>query len=207
MARAISVNQLYSKRRKLLPFDGKFAKSFGNPELKGAWLVWGGSGSGKTSLVLQLCKYLTRFGRVCYNSKEEGDSESFKMACQREKMEECKRRFIIVDNESISEAKERLKKKKAPDFYVIDSLQYAQMSYAEYLELIEAHKNKLFIIISHADGREPEGKVAKKIRYDVSVKIRVEGYAAFIVSRYGGGSPFIIWEKGADEYHGFNLNK
>ena len=37
-------------------------------------VVWGKSGNGKTSFVLQLCKELTRYGKVAYDSLEEGSS-------------------------------------------------------------------------------------------------------------------------------------
>jgi len=183
-------------------FDGKYAASFGSPELRGSWFIWGGSGNGKTSFVLQLCKYLTRFGRVAYNSMEEGDSQSFMLACQRESMEEVKRKFILLDKEPINELKERLRKRKAPQICVIDSIQYSQMSYSEYTELLNEFPNTLFLIISHAEGKEPEGKIAKKIRYDSYIKIRIEGFVAFVKSRYGGEAPFTIWEEGAQKYHG-----
>ena len=44
------------------------------------------------------------------------------------------------------------------------------------------------------------------MRYDSDVKIRVEGYKAFVTTRYEdpdkgeGGADFIIWEQGAAEY-------
>lgn len=202
MARAVSINQLYSKKRKLLAFDGEYAESFGLPELKGAWLIWGGSGMGKTTGTLKICKYLTRFGRVAYNSMEEGDSESFKLACRRVGMEEVKSRFILLNKEPIAELRERLRKHKAPEIVVIDSIQYSQMSYADYVQMCNEFDSTLFIILSHADGKEPDGKIAKKIRFDVSVKIRVEGYVAFVKSRFGGEKPLVIWKEGADKYHG-----
>lgn len=205
MSRAVSVNQLYAKKRKVLAFDGEFAASFGLPELTGAWIIWAQSASGKTNFVLKLCKYMTRFGRVAYNSMEEGDSQSFKIACQRVAMEEVKSKFIILDNEPVAELKERLRKHKAPQIIVIDSIQYSQLSYNDYIALKTEFKNVLFLIISHAEGKEPEGKVAKKIRYDAMVKIRVEGHVAFPAGRYGGGAPFVSWKEGADKYHGANI--
>ncbi len=205
MSRAVSITQLYAKKRKILPFDGEYAASFGLPELKGAWIIWAQSGSGKSTFVLKLCKYLTRFGRVAYNSMEEGDSQSFSLACKRVGMEDVKRQFILLDKEPIAEMRERLRKQKAPQIVVIDSIQYSQLTYGQYTELLSEFPNVLFIIISHAEGKEPEGKVAKKIRFDSMVKIRVEGYVAFPRSRYGGNEPFVIWKEGADKYHGANF--
>jgi len=205
MSRAVSITQLYAKKRKILPFDGEYAASFGMPELKGTWLIWSKSGSGKSTFVLKLCKYLTKFKRVAYNSMEEGDSESFRLSCKRVGMESCKRKFILLNNEPIAEMKERLRKHKAPEIIVIDSIQYSQISYKEYTAMLTEFPNVLFLIISHSEGKEPDGKVAKKIRFDAMIKIFIEGYMAFPVSRYGGNEPFTIWKEGAEKYHGSNF--
>ena len=61
-------------------FGGEWAEAFGEPERNGVWFIWGRSGSGKTTFVLQLCKELARFGRVAYDSLEEGTSLTMKNA-------------------------------------------------------------------------------------------------------------------------------
>jgi hypothetical protein len=98
----------------------------------------------------------------------------------------------------------RLKKRKSPDVMIIDSVQYTGLKYAHYVELMSIFRRKLFILISHADGKLPEGRVAKSIRYDANVKVWIEGYMAFPMSRYGGGRPFTIWQEGAAQF--FNPN-
>lgn len=206
MGKVFSVHQVISKKRKLMPFKGAFEDLIGNPELYGSWIVWGSSASGKTTFVMQLCKYLTQFGRVAYNSMEEGNSQSIKLALQRVGMMEVRRKFILLDDESIEELVERLRKPKAPHIVVIDSIQYSGMNYSQYKALRREFKDTLFIIISHAEGKEPAGKVAKQIRYDSFVKIRTELYAAFAASRYGGnGKPYIIWPERASKYHAIDL--
>lgn len=55
-----------------IPFEGKWRDAFDLPERKGVWLIWGNSANGKTTFAMQLCKYLCQFGRVAYNSMEEG---------------------------------------------------------------------------------------------------------------------------------------
>ena len=58
----------------------------------------------------------------------------------------------------------------------------------------------------HEDKGQPKGNMAKNIRYDADIKIRVEGYKAFATTRYEdsdkgeGGQDFTIWEQGAREY-------
>ena len=72
--------------------------------------------------------------------------------------------------------------------------------------------DKLFVYISQGRNGEPKGSTAQNIRYDADIKIRVEGYKAFVTTRYEvpekqeGGADFIIWEQGAREYWA-NLTK
>lgn len=190
-----------------MDFKDKWLDAFGRPELGGSWLIWGGSGNGKTSLVLQLCKYLTQFGRVAYNSLEEGFSESMKIAFAREGMMEVAGKMVLLDKEPIDELKERLRKRKAPQIVVIDSIQYSDLNYKAYKVLKDEFRKTLFIIISHAEGKKPADRRANSIRYDASVKVYVEGYIAFVTSRYKSGdvSEYIIREEGAENYHGANM--
>jgi hypothetical protein len=97
---------------------------------------------------------------------------------------------------------ERLQKRKSPDFVILDSLQYTFLTRRTYFELKQKLPNKLIIFISHAAGKDPDGDLAKKVRFDADVKIYVEGYRAFVTSRYGGGKPITIWREGAERYYG-----
>lgn len=199
--RAVSVSSLLSAKHKTLPFDGRWLDSFGEPELTGSWLIWGNSGSGKTRFALQLAKYLARFEKVAYNSLEEGASLSLKKAVIETGLIEVKRNFIILDKEPIDELIQRLEKHKSPRIVFIDSVQYSGLNASSYKELINRFDKKLFVLISHAEGKHPAGRVAKAIRYDAMMKLRVEGYAVPApVSRYGGGEQFIIWHEGAAKY-------
>lgn len=206
MARALSIENIINYNPVTLDFEGHWLASFGKPELCGSWLMWGASGNGKTRFALQLCKYLCQFGRVAYDSLEEGLSKSMQNAIIDIGMKDVSRRFVLLDKENITELAARLHRRKSPDIIVIDSVQYTGLNYGDYKKLREEFPKKLFILVSHADGREPAGRVAKSIRYDASVKIRIEGYKAFPVSRYGGGEAFTVWTKGADDYWG-NINK
>ncbi len=196
MGRAASVEQVLRTRFKVLPFDGEWKEAIGCPEMTGSWIIWGNSGNGKTRFALQLCKYLCRFGRVAYDSLEEGVSASLMKALQETSMMDVRRRFVVLDKEPIDQLMERLSKGKSPDVVCIDSLQYTGMSYEQYKALKERFPKKLFIWISHAEGVQPEGRVAKKVRFDSNVKVFVRAYRAEPVSRYGGGKPYIVWEEG-----------
>lgn len=193
--------QLMNTNLKGLPFEGQWLKTIGKPEITGSWLTWGNAGNGKTRFALQLSKYLTSFGKlVAYDSLEEGVSLSLRNACSECGMHEVSRRFLLLDKEPIPYLIERLKHRRSPDVIVIDSIQYTGLNYIEYKKLRDLFRYKLFILISHADGKLPEGRVAKAIRFDAFVKIWIEGYKAFPVSRYGGGEPYVIWGEGAENY-------
>lgn len=209
MARALSYKNIEDYKPVELEFTGKWEASFGRPEVKGSWLVWGNSGHGKTRFTLQLCKYLCQFGKVVYNSLEEGLSKSMQNAIIQVGMKETGRRFIFLDMESLVDLERRLEKRKSPDVVIIDSLQYFRMTQKDYDRFKKKFPNKLFVFISHAKGKEPKGSIAESIRYDAFVKVWIEGYTAFPVSRYvknGESEPFTIWTQGADDYWG-NINK
>lgn len=192
-------------RKETLGLTGAWAKAFGEPERVGVWFIWGKSGNGKSSFVMQLCKELTKFGRVAYDSLEEGTGLTMQNALRRYGMADVNRRFQVLDCEPVSDLGERMDRRKSPDFYVIDSFQYTQMSYKEYQSFKEAHRDKLLIFVSHADGHNPDGRSAKKVMYDAALKIYVEGFRAFPKGRFfGPASYFTIWDEGAARYWGDN---
>lgn len=198
--RAISVTEMYKMTFIEMAFTGEWLESFGEPERSGVWLIWGHSGNGKTSLAMQMAKYLAQFGRVAYNTLEEGPRKSFQLGLKRNNMHQVAKKMIII-SEDMEDLKNRIDRKKSPDIIIIDSFQFTGITKAEYRKLKREFPKKLFIFISHAEGKQPEGRAAKFVKYDADVKIFVEGYQAFITSRFGGGEPFTIWPEGAAEFH------
>lgn len=207
MKRAISNRNVMQATFEVAPFEGAWLRSIGRPELKGSWIIYGGSGCGKTTFVMMLCKYLTQFGRVAYDSIEQGLSLSLRRAWERVGMEEVGSSIILLDKETLAEVKQRLARRKSPRIIVIDSVHYWMgFTMRDYMSLRAKHPDVLFIFIAHEQRGEPKGSLARSIRYDAEVKIRVEGYKAFVTTRYEvsekgeGGADFIIWEQGAREY-------
>lgn len=207
MGRAISNKNVLAAQFETADFDGPFLASFGRPELRGVWLIWGDSGSGKTTFTLQLCKYLAGFRRVAYNSLEQGLSLSLQKAWERVNMAEAGSNIILLNKEELPELRARLSKRKSPEIIVIDSLQYLDgLNKQRYKALKNDFPDKLFIFISQDKNGNPKGNMGDHIRYDADIKIRVEGYKAFVTTRYEdpdngeGGADFIIWEQGAREY-------
>ena len=206
MARALSVKDVLSMKKAVLPFEGKWADAFGQPERTGIWFVRGNSGNGKTSFVMQMCKELCKYGRVVYDSLEEGDSLTVQESFIRHGITAANRRLQLLNCEPLPELSKRMTGRKSPDFYVVDSFRYAQTGYREYIKFKEAHRDKLVIFTSHADGRNPEGRAARSVMYDSTLKVWVEGYRAFSKGRFiGATGEFVVWGGGAAKYFGKSL--
>jgi hypothetical protein len=207
MQRAISNNNVLDAQFDAVNFTGAWLASFGRPELRGSWLVYGGSGSGKTTFMLMLGKYLTQFCTVAYNSLEQGLSLSLKRAWERVDMAEAGNKIILLEKEPLKDLQARLRKRRSPDVIIIDSIHYwLGFSMNDYMQLLRDFRGKLFVFCAHEQKGEPRGGVAQYIRYNSDIKIHVEGYKAFVLSRYEdkqageGGENFVIWERGANEY-------
>lgn len=201
MGRALSISDMEAKKYKVLPFSGPLYDAFGTPERRGIGFIWGGSGNGKTGLMLQLAKELAQFGRVGINSLEMGFSMAMRDAIMNAGLLEAKRKIILLQ-EPISELSERLLRPKSPDFIFVDSFQYSGLNYSQYKDFKEKHSHKFTYFISHADGKMPSGRAARSVMYDADFKIWVEGYKAFSKGRYIGpnGGIYTIWHEGAERY-------
>ena len=183
---ARGVREVMSMKYETFPFESDWKDAFGTPERRGVWFIWGDSGNGKTTFAMQLAKELCKYGRVAYNSLEEGSSLTMRNTMMRCGMMEVNRRFILLDAEPMDQLNIRLNRRRSPDIIIIDSFQYTQLTYRQYIEFKEANRKKLLIFISHADGKQPNGRAAKSVMYDATLKIRVEGFRAFSKGRFIG---------------------
>jgi DNA transposition AAA+ family ATPase len=140
------------------------------------------------------------------NGLEQRASKTMQDTIREYNMQQCPRgRFQLIPGESVARLSERLLKPKAPDVVVIDSYQYTQMNYREYIAFKERHPDKMIIFVSHADGTQPDGRAAKKVKYDAELKIRVEGFRAFSQGRtIGPRGYYTVYEEGANKYWGEN---
>jgi hypothetical protein len=201
--RAYSVSNVLSKKFHELDFSGEWEETLGKPDKAFSAIIWGGSGEGKTEVAIKLAKYLTTFGKVAYDSLEQGLSSTIRDALLRNHMDTCGNSFILLDREPFDELIIRMSKPKSPDFLFIDSVQYTRINKAQYYQLKELmlKKGKGIIWISQAKGKEPKGALADDIRYDVDLKLSVEGFKLFPDGRLnGGGEPFVIWAQKASKY-------
>lgn len=194
--RALSIQNLIDYTPKTLGFTGRWLDAMGDPEPYGSWIIWGASGNGKTRFAVQLVKYLMSFEglRIAYNGLEEGMSETYRRAIIDTGLQmEKQGRYVFWDGFDYEDMMERLKRKRSPNVVVIDSLQYLNITYDQYKELVRKYPKKLFIWISHESGTEPKGGTAQSIKYNSNIKIRVHNYYATIISRYKGKEVYDIW--------------
>lgn len=203
MSRAFSVKDLLNKKFELLPFEGVWKDSFGQPCRQFSMIITGKSGSGKTELAIQLSKQLANHGKVAFNSIEQGFSHTLKMAMKRNNMELLGNKFQILDKMQLPELAAKLRKQRSPDFVVIDSIQYLRANKKEYFDFKnEFYPKKGIIYICQLDGNEPKGSLAKDIWYDVDIQVPVEGFKGTPMKRLnGGGKPYIVNAERAAIYH------
>lgn len=199
----MKVSEVLHQKKRVFPFTGVWADAFGQPERTGVWFIWGNSGNGKSSFVMQLCKELCKYDRVAYDSLEEGTGLTMVQSLQRHGMMEVGRRFSLLNCEDMDELKLRLSKRKSFNIVVIDSFQYTLMTYRDYISLKTQCRDKLLIFVSHASGTGPRGSSAVSVMYDAALKIWVEGFKAFSKGRFiGQTGVYKIWEEGAAKYWG-----
>ena len=112
MRRALNVRDILNKKYDVFPFEGKWKDAFDTPEVRGCWFVWGNSGNGKTSFVMQLCKELCKYDRVAFNSLEEGTSLTVQNNLRRFGMAEVSRHLAFI-KEDIPTLKIRLRRQSS----------------------------------------------------------------------------------------------
>ncbi len=166
--------------------------------------VRGNSGEGKTSYLFQLTKVLAaNFGRVLYNSVEQGKSRSIQAEYQRQNMAEVSGKWALA-NRDCKQFAGFMKKARMYRVLVLDSVDWAKWSLEQIMELIDRYgKTKIIILVTWARLNE----VNNAIMHASDVKVNVKDFQAEMVSRLGGNQPYIIWEDGYRARKGKKSNK
>lgn len=210
--KVLSYAQLSAKKYKFLPnVPEEIRKTFGWLTMNFTMMIWGKSGQGKTNLLIRLIKILIHHGKILYISAEEGHEVSMQLTVEKHLSDTLKDnpgKIAFADHSmTYEETIKRLKKKRSEQFVIIDSFQYWEINYKQYKALKEMFPNKTFIFISHKKGSEPWGDAAKATLFDMTIKVHVDRYIAFIISRLNGGENFLIWEEGAKRKWGEEFYK
>lgn len=205
IAPAISNHDVTAARFNTVAFDGLWKECIGSPELHGSWVIWGGSGQGKTTFALMLAKYLSQWSKVAYDSLEQGLSLSLQKAWMMVGMQEAGASIVLLNREPIEQLRMRLSRRKSPGVVFIDSLTALPgFKKKDYVALIQDFPTKLFIFLAHEKRGLPDPAIAETVRRLSDVKIHVDGFMAYPTSRFEdttageGGKPFVIWEKRAN---------
>lgn len=200
--RGLSFRNIRDAKVERFDFDGAWEQAFGRPQRTGIWYIFGGSGSGKTSFILQLMKRLAREGRILFESYEEGEmSASLQDGIDRLGLLEVNNRVTIaVDTEEELEA--RLAKRNSASIVFIDSLDLSFFRSGKHVnELSRRYPKKLFVFIGQASGARPSKKIGTDVLFIANQKIYVEGYRAFSRGRAMGElGYYTVWEQGAADY-------
>lgn len=196
MGKNISVSKLLKKQYKTFELSPEWLEAIGPVEQNFKMIVWGPSGSGKTTYVIKLVKELSKFGKVYYNSTEQGEGKSLQDVVNQCRLDECKPGTIIFGSkDTFDEMRKKLKRNRAR-FVVIDSLQYMNLTKEQYKQLEKEFPRKSFIIISwEGSGSDPKGEHGKSIRYMACVKVYVKNGKADASSRFGLTKPYKIFDK------------
>lgn len=182
--KAISVKAIREKKFHLLDIDGEWKEKMGHPEESFRALFYGPSGSGKTVEVLRFCDYLaTNFGKVLYNSCEEGISKSIQDSIIDFGISSTK--LYFYDGLTYEEMCERAKNGRYR-FVVVDSIQYMHFTYAQYQDFVGRFKNKGLILVSQVNGKG-KARGGEQILHAVDMKVNINAGRAEYRSRYRKG--------------------
>jgi len=204
MSKALTIQNLYSKRFETLQMDGDWAEVFGqSPEANGVWLIWGKEKNGKTQLALKLADYLSQLTNVLYISAEEGAGLTFVENCRRAKINTKNKNLRFWEYTPIAEIFARLSKRRSEDVIVIDNITVYndELKNGVLKELLKKYPKKLFIFIAHEDRNEPYTSTAKLIQKLAKVIMYVEGLSCRVGGRVPGGE-LLIDENKAKIFHG-----
>lgn len=189
----ISANKLKEKKFVTLDFTEIWLDLFGLPERNFKLLITGEAKSGKSTLMLRFADYLaTNFGKVMYNSHEEGHSKTFQDRLKSNNISSD--RLFIGHKITFEQMMDESFKRKYYHTIFIDSLQYMSLTYSQYKQLTAKYKNKSFCFISQVNGRG-KAKGGTDLLHAVDIKIHTKKGYARVQSRFTEEKTVNIFDK------------
>lgn len=212
MRKALTVANVINQKVTVIDFsetDNDLYQAFGNPQNKGVWFLWGGSGSGKSSLLLDLTKAFCRSLKAIHNEREEDlDDIDFINRMKLKNMQDVKDNYHVASY-NYDEMCKYLDRRDSAKVVLINSATYFFESIPQYFEFTRKYKRTKIIIISgSAKGNNPYTELENKIMYDANKKIFVSGYLATCKGRTIGpnGGTYIVWQEGFEKLRGAETN-
>lgn len=212
--KALTINNLLNTKLTRMKLSKPFFQAFGEPQDFGVWFIWGASGCGKSSFVMQLARELSAQYEVLHNSLEEDlDDAEFIDRLKMFNMQDRKGSYNAVQYnpeqlDSYLSGNNKYKHKAL----IIDSAHYFFQSFQQYRDfkakwisdVKDKGKKRIIILTGSSDGKQPDTQMLKEIMRDAKMKILVSGYAAYCKGRTIGpnGGQYVIYDKGYEAIHG-----
>lgn len=211
--KALTVANVINQKVTLINFSehaNDLYQAFGNPQDKGVWFVWGSSGSGKSSLVLDITKAFCKDLKAIHNELEEDlDDVDFINRLKLKNMQDVKENFLTA-HYNHDELCAYLDRRDSPKVVIINSATYFFKDLQQYYDFAKKYKRrKILIITGMAKGNNPYSELETKIMYDANKKIFCSGYLAACKGRTIGpnGGTYIIWNEGFEKLRGAESNQ
>lgn len=208
LKKALTVPNIINQKVTFIDFENnnpELYQAFGNPQNKGVWFAWGGSGSGKSNFLFDLAKAFCRDLKGIWNElEEETDDDDFIKRMKLKNMHDVKDNFFTASY-NYEELCAYLDKKNSPRVVVINSATYFFENLTQYFEFTKKYKNrKIIIIAGMAKGANPYSELETKIMYDANKKVFISGYQAACKGRTIGpnGGYYIVWKEGFEKLNG-----
>ena len=114
MKQALSISNVLNAKFRTINVSDEWRRVVGIPELTGTWMIYGAPKNGKTTFAMQLAKYLCGFGRVAYDSVEEGLSLTIQSTMERVRMDEVNGQCMLLDREPVADLIKRINVRSQP---------------------------------------------------------------------------------------------
>ena len=174
-ARVISLSELKAQEFDVYNFSNGFEEIIGNPSKNFSMVVYGESGQGKSTWVIDFANYLAeQHGRVLYNSSEEKISASLK----RKLLKYDSDNFAISECQTYKALKQAIRGNSFK-FVVIDSINDMDIKPNQLTELRELNADKAFIYIMQAT-KQGNYKGSTQFVHDVDILIKLDNYQPIV---------------------------
>jgi hypothetical protein len=213
LKKALGVGQILNTKVTLFDLqavDENLYQALGNVPVRGVWFVWGGSGSGKSSFVMDVVKaYCSQYKALHNELEEEIDDHDFIERVKLKNMQDVRGKYTAASY-NLKQLTQYLEGKYSPEIVLINSATYLFKTLDEYFEFVRRFKRrKVIIITGMAKGKNPYTELETRIMYDANKKVFCEGYLASCKGRTIGpnGGRYIIWAEGYEKLHGVQDNE
>ena len=179
--KAISLKTLMTLNFKTIQLEGFWNEVIGEPEDNFQAMFYGPQKSGKSTLCLQLCDELARFGKVFYNVWEEGKSKKLQDRVGNLDIKNLDN--IFIQKYKFEEMMDDEFKRRYYKTIVFDSIQYMKFTYDEYKQFHQKYPRKILLFVSQVNGKGG-AKGGTDFGHAVDVTIHCKNGMARVDSRF-----------------------